>query len=197
MDAFGFSPLCLCFWDFFRGVRSGTPSIPFFPLFLPIYLAIDYYRLPSCVFSVKKKLMDKEDRENQENEEPAKRRKLPTGWEEPADIEALIDERTIRLEALAEECTRELEAMEVKRPTLKIEVPKREDFKRPRDESQKSFKLKLYKESKYTEKCPDFKGRLKMNNQDWSIVLWEKKTKTGKVCLSGTLVSDQFSKKGY
>jgi len=123
-----------------------------------------------------------------EVDECAKKRKLPDGWNDEARLEELITERTVELERLAEACTRELEN-EAPRPVLKIEVPKKEEkAKRPREEN--CVKLKLYKESKYTDKCPDFKGKANIAGKEWSVILWERKTKAGKECLSGRIVRE-------
>jgi len=53
-----------------------------------------------------------------------------------------------------------------------------------------SHKIKLYKESKYNEKCPDYKGHVVINKTRYEVVLWSKETKAGKAYLCGSLTED-------
>jgi len=102
------------------------------------------------------------------------------------------------IDALADECAKEI--LSKARPAP-VRIPNKltaraqeevdeflDAFRRPR--TPLIHKLKLFKESKYNDKCPDYKGHCAINDRRYEIVLWTKKTKAGKEYLCGSATED-------
>lgn len=99
------------------------------------------------------------------------------------------------IDALADECVKELKRPAPLKIPTKLTAKDREEvdeflnaFRRPR--TPLIHKIKLFKESKYNDKCPDYKGHVVVNKTRYEVVLWGKETKAGKAYLCGSLTED-------